>query len=348
MPNESSLTTPSQFEINNYCTEIFLKTDKISTKISTTVCYSIGNTTANFNYFNTHALNLFNPSLQHLVVDKSISPEWAFHILDSQHNRPTLPTIKSVEKLYRGVSEYESKANYCFQYLKQLDTVLILDYKKKRGIWWSGSITGIPEHEKIFPLRHIMQAIFHPIGGTILHGAVVGKCGKGAFLVGKSGVGKSTTSIACLTSGMDFIGDDQILHYEDSAYSISQFAKLNRKSHKLLPKLRIAELNCGETKEGKLILSLFPFFKSQLASSLKIVTILIPTLTENNLPSLSPCSPTDTLKAIAPSSFSQVFNNHQEEMSRMAKLARAIPAYKLNITQNLSAVVNLIDEIINK
>lgn len=44
-----------------------------------------------------------------------------------------------------------------------------------------------------------------------LHGACVGKHGRGVLLLGGSGAGKSTLALQCLSQGMDFVSEDAVL-----------------------------------------------------------------------------------------------------------------------------------------
>jgi hypothetical protein len=44
-----------------------------------------------------------------------------------------------------------------------------------------------------------------------LHGACVGKYGRGVLLLGGSGAGKSTLALQCLSQGMDFVSEDAVL-----------------------------------------------------------------------------------------------------------------------------------------
>ena len=60
-----------------------------------------------------------------------------------------------------------------------------------------------------------MRTLFHWLmelyGRQLIHAAAVGTDIGGALIVGKGGVGKSTTSLASLAAGLRFVGDDYVI-----------------------------------------------------------------------------------------------------------------------------------------
>lgn len=49
-----------------------------------------------------------------------------------------------------------------------------------------------------------------------LHGACVGRAGRGALLLGPSGAGKSTVTLQCLLEGLDFLAEDSVFVMPDT------------------------------------------------------------------------------------------------------------------------------------
>jgi hypothetical protein len=70
-----------------------------------------------------------------------------------------------------------------------------------------------------------------------LHGACVGRDGRGLLLVGDSGAGKSTASLHCLLRGMDFLTEDSVFVTPDRllATGVANFLHIRRDSLHSLP-----------------------------------------------------------------------------------------------------------------
>jgi hypothetical protein len=65
-----------------------------------------------------------------------------------------------------------------------------------------------------------------------LHGACIGKDGRGLLLMGDSGAGKSTIALLCLLQGYDFLSEDSVFVAADSmlASGVSNFLHVTAKS----------------------------------------------------------------------------------------------------------------------
>lgn len=61
------------------------------------------------------------------------------------------------------------------------------------------------------PFRQLLSLWAEDAGLALLHGSTVGSSGHAVVLAGRSGSGKSTSAMACVAAGMDFLGDDACL-----------------------------------------------------------------------------------------------------------------------------------------
>ena len=70
-------------------------------------------------------------------------------------------------------------------------------------------------------------------GRQLVHAAAVGTDEGALLITGRGGVGKSTTALACLEAGMQFLGDDYVvvgLDPEPQVYRLYGSAKLTSNS----------------------------------------------------------------------------------------------------------------------
>jgi len=80
------------------------------------------------------------------------------------------------------------------------------------------------------------------LGLASLHGACVGRAGRGILLMGPSGSGKSTVSLQCLLQGLDFLSEDSVFVAPDTllATGVANFLHVRSDSLRWLERSRDA------------------------------------------------------------------------------------------------------------
>ena len=118
-------------------------------------------------------------------------------------------------------------------------------------------------------------------GRQLVHAAAVGHQGSGILMPGRGGSGKSSTSLACLLAGMDFLGDDYLavaLDPEPRAYRLYSTAKLDRENLNSYPELRSRCRMVLRESFSKAVLYLDDAYASQLQESLPLKLVLRPSI----------------------------------------------------------------------
>lgn len=80
-----------------------------------------------------------------------------------------------------------------------------------RAILHVGSAGELPDWHDRSPFRAFISLWADDRQLALLHGATVAGNGNAVVLAGASGAGKSTTAMACLAAGLEFLGDDACL-----------------------------------------------------------------------------------------------------------------------------------------
>jgi hypothetical protein len=95
-----------------------------------------------------------------------------------------------------------------------------------------GAAERLPDWHDRSPFRSFISLWADDNRLALLHGATVARSGEAVVLAGVSGSGKSTTALACLDAGLDFLGDDACLvdPGERRVYSLYGRAKLEPSS----------------------------------------------------------------------------------------------------------------------
>src|SRR5262249_11008520 len=137
----------------------------------------------------------------------------------------------------------------------------LFDSSTATGIYWTPTPAPLPDWVKASPLRCLLHWWAQSRGCQLVHAAAVGDERGAVLITGKSGIGKSTTALACLEQGLSYLGDDLVLLQLDPApwvHSLYATAKVHRHQLARLPRLAALEGGGGSTPDGKAVLFLHP------------------------------------------------------------------------------------------
>src|ERR1700690_3478256 len=126
-------------------------------------------------------------------------------------------------------------------------------FDRRRGIalYAVASRRDFRSWERSLPPRHILHWWTAVHGGQLIHAGAVGTSQGGVLLLGASGAGKSTTSLACLDSPLAIAGDDFVLvgpGDPSTIQSVSSTAKLSHQALRRFPGLKSRMANPAESE----------------------------------------------------------------------------------------------------
>ena len=221
--------------------------------------------------------------------------------------------------------------------------VSILDVHARLGHYWVPDGNRVPPWEQAAPFRGIFSTWVARHGRRYVHGAAVGIGGRAALIVGPGGSGKSTTALTCFAAGMDYAGDDYCIvdPASTSVFALYRSAKLHPENLSRVPWLSGRALNEGDSTD-KLVYFPKPAGRGRIVSSMKIAAILLPRVADTGPSRLAPVSAGAALAAIAPTTLLQLTNADAAALSDLARLARSVPAYRLDLGPDMDGVVDLI------
>lgn len=302
-------------------------------------------------------------SLAHLRTEPTESPSLTVFIWDSESTGVLLPTSswevgdyiarRETWGIMRGpiLISYEFGGE-CGQQLNLFDT------KSQRALYWVPGANQVSYWENAAPLKTILHWWLRGQGLQFLHAGAIGNENGGVLLGGKSGSGKSTTTLLCAgllegTSGdggsdygLRYASDDYaVLNQEDPpvAYSLYNAAKLHV-SHlrRAMPALLPAVSNPEQMEQEKAVLYLNEYCPTRLVNELQIRAILLPRVTGASHSELKRVSPALGVNAIAPSTLFQMRWAGQEDMRNMVELIGRVPNYQMDLGTNLREIPELI------
>lgn len=261
--------------------------------------------------------------------------------------RPPAPPWSFEQLHWFGEIAGLASTEFAVNYAADQGLLCMLHRPTGRAIYWLPDAAELPFWETAAPFRILFHWWAQSFGAHVTHAAAVGRNGDGILLVGRGGSGKSTTSIACVDSGMEYVGDDYVLltrHPRPEAHSLYHSAKIHTKF--LHASLRHwTSWVAGEIgPENKSLFFLREQIPAQVRASLRIVGIVQPRITSNPQARLLPAGAAQGLLAIAPSTMYQLPESRGETLAFFADWVRAVPAYLLQLGTDLTSAPRVLSQ----
>jgi len=258
----------------------------------------------------------------------------------------------SSDSKWQQITVQSSDMRYTAQQLP--NTLTCLDRKQSRIV---GSIAWSPWvfiYERAKPLARLLLEWHNDQGIQIIHGGLVAKNGQGAFLVGKSGSGKSSSSLACLGGGLDFLGEDYVgleITQEGSiiGHSLYNSVFLERTNLKRFHELNPYIISDMHSEEKKSAVILSEGFRGRLKRSVPIRALVITRVNGQSIRSrFRSASKGEALLDLGPSCLFQIPSRGAESLPQLAELVNAIPAYHLDLGSDMLSIPSAVEEILQE
>ncbi len=270
------------------------------------------------------------PGLAGFVPEGLPEPHCEIRIWDSESSGIEPPPSPRPWKDFTGrgnIWGFDS-ARYLSAYQWGEGSVSVMDRETRQAVYWAPSHKHLPEWVLSSPLRTILHWWMEMNGRQLVHAAGVGHDGCGILLPGRGGSGKSSTSLACLLAGMDFLGDDYLavaLNPEPRAYRLYSTAKLDRESLGLYPELRARCPTVLRPNFAKAVLYLEDAYGGALKESLPLKLVLRPSIAAQNETVLTPIEAREIESAFSFETLLHLPHAGAHTMEFLDRIAREIP-----------------------
>jgi hypothetical protein len=187
----------------------------------------------------------------------------------------------------------------------------------------------------------------------IIHAGLIASGGKGVLFAGKSGSGKSTSSLACVCAGLDYLSEDYVglqCRQDCPAVGHSLYNSVFIESSHLAKFTELAPyIIRGEPpEETKSVIILSQVFPERLEKSVEIKALVLLRVGEGSKSSLRPASKAEALLTLAPSSLLQIPNRSLgvRGFEKLARLVEQVPCYGLEIGNDLASIASRVRELL--
>ena len=230
------------------------------------------------------------------------------------------------------------------------DSVMVLDRQaqhligcRRRGAPLSGG-----DYSK--PLLLMLSVWYHDRGVQLLHTGLIAHEGAGVLIPGESGSGKSTTSLAGLAQGLEFLGDD-FIGVERAGeggfvgHSVYSTACIVRENLDRFPELRPHAVEDRGAVEEKPILFLSEIFPARIRASVPIRAVVLLRIRHERT-QIRPARRAEALRHFAASTLHTVVPRPGRDALRMlGELVENVPAWWLLLGPDLCDIQPAVERI---
>jgi hypothetical protein len=227
-----------------------------------------------------------------------------------------------------------------------------LDRSTKRIVGWYASAEQLSVYERTKPLRIISSFWYSDEDVEIVHAALVARSGRGVLIGGPSRAGKSTTALACLRAGFDYLGEDFVgLEEVDGlfrGYSLYGSVRLEHGHlERCFPDLAGYAVRADLPDQDKSLLLLGSLYPARLERQVTIAAVALPRVLDRAEPRLRPASKAEALRRLAPSSLFLGLPSGARGWDRLARLVGSVPSYWLELGADLRPAPGLVEQILH-
>jgi hypothetical protein len=291
-------------------------------------------------------------ALEHLAVEAGGAlPELTICAWDSASTGVLLPPCPWPPEQIGVGGMVKGAADDSIQAALQIEiaALSLFDPQRRLALFRVANASIFPAAERASPLKTILHWWLRKFDLTMIHCAAVGTAAGGALLVGHTGTGKSTSALACLSSGMRYVTDDRCLLAlapEPRALCIYNAAKLWPEQMRRFPHLMEAAGNQSNLEREKSLLFIQRFSPAQLAPELPIRVVLLARIAQHPETTLTSTTPIRVLRDLVPSTLIYQPGAARDETRAMAELVRRVPCQQINLGNELAHIPEVIAQAI--
>jgi GT2 family glycosyltransferase len=298
-------------------------------------------------------LDEFMGALAHLeLVDWVGATDATFHLWDTESTGVAMlpPPLPSESFTDRGDLWGFSSFRYRSAFHWSEYSVCVFDSETQIGAYWVDRTSNLPYWARSSPMRTLFHWLMERHGRQLLHAAAIGTDAGGVLIVGKGGVGKSTTSLSSLVRGLRFAGDDYVVvgfDPEPTVWSLYCTAKVTPQQLAAFPDLEPLADPIGPGDE-KAVIRLYPDHAERFARSLPLRWLVTPRFGEGPETRFEPISQVALHQAAAFTTLLQLPHAGATTHAFVARLIDALPGAQMTLGSDVSAVPGAIVRLIEE
>jgi GT2 family glycosyltransferase len=316
-------------------------------------CFALADFVVSFKFVGGALTQCFTPALAHLEVPPSRRSDAVFYIWDSESTGTDMLPPPCSHGCFTSRGDIWTMGSQRFKsaYLWSEYALNLFDTLTATGVYWTQAATEslLPYWAKASPLRCLFHWWAETKGCQLVHAAAVGSQDGAVLITGKGGLGKSTTALACLGKGLNYVGDDYVVVQLDPfprVHSLYCTAKLNWDQMARFP--RFADLAKKHDRRGseKAVMYLYPEMRGQIVRSLPLQAITTPHISNRPKTEFQGISTLALQRAAVFTTMSQLPHANQHTYQFINHLIERLPSLQLVLGCNLDTIADVVVELL--
>jgi hypothetical protein len=222
-----------------------------------------------------------------------------------------------------------------------------LDIDAGLGWHWLVDADAVHYWDSTTPLRAMFHWWGEAHGLQLVHSGAVGTREGGVLIAGKSGSGKSTTTLACVEGGLGMASDDTVLvdavrQPEPWVHSLYGSAKLEVDHVRRFPALMAAIANTEKLDDEEAVTFVHERHPDRALPGFPLRALVLPKVVGGRGARLVPTSGRAGLAALAPSTILPLPGAGANAFHQMARLVARLPTYMLEVGPDVDAIVDAV------
>jgi hypothetical protein len=208
-------------------------------------------------------------------------------------------------------------------------------------------------YERAKPLARLLLDWHNRRDIQIIHAGLVSSGGKGVLFAGKSGSGKSTSSLACICAGLGYLSEDYVAlqcRQDCSFVGHSLYNSVFLETSHVMGFTELApHIIHGEPpEETKSVIILSQVFPERLEQSVEIKALALLRVGGGTASHIRPASKAEALLAIGPSSLLQIPNRALgvRGFETLARFVENTPCYWLEVGSDFASIAARVRDLL--
>ena len=289
------------------------------------------------------------PALQHLRIQDAPEPDLDIHLWSLRQTGSALkpPPWELVDFHERGNTRAWHDERFTLSYDRRTDIFSAVDSVVRRAVYWTRDSETLPNYTSAAPMHRLLQGWLRTRGAHLLHAAAIGNREGALLLAGRSGSGKSTTSMLAFDSDLLYAGDDFALVRagpEPLVYGLYSSAKLNRDGLDRMPALWPHVSNPSRLEIEKALAFLGDSDEVNLLDRAPLRAIALPHVAAREDTVATPVSPLAAYRAIGPDTAFTILGDGRHLLATIRDLVKSVPCYELALGSDPDGVRRVLHE----
>jgi len=229
------------------------------------------------------------------------------------------------------------------------DPCIIFDPRGQMGLQLFGNMIDLPPWDVGAPCRILLNFAALSRGRSLVHAATLSMMDEGVLIVGPGGAGKSGTTLAGISTGLNSAGDDWVLicpTRPPTAFRAYNTFKQDRNHLARIDGLAGAMAHMNPNRRNKLEFDPEDFFPGCLVERMRLHAILAPQVAYEPRTRLARVDPQCVFQQLAPSLWIQSPERPVSSFRFAAWLTRSLPTYNVFLSDEPSEIGHTIGRFI--